>query len=48
VKLLEEYQVNVPEKQYEAFREDLFVLIADKVKGSFKNGVRVGIRKAQQ
>ncbi|HUU41528.1 MAG TPA: hypothetical protein VMW42_11355 [Desulfatiglandales bacterium] len=47
VKLFEDYQVEVPGDEYEAFKEDLFVLVADKVKGSFKNGVRVGRRKSE-
>ena len=49
VSLLGEYGVSVPNNQEEAFKEDLYVLVADKVKGSFKNGVRVGWqRKAKQ
>jgi hypothetical protein len=47
VRLLEDYHVEVPGDEYEAFKEDLIVLVADKVKGSFKNGVRVGQRKSE-
>ena len=44
--LLKEYQVKLPdEEEDKAFQEDLITLITDKLKGSFKNGIRVGVKK---
>jgi len=47
--LLKEYQVNTanPEEN-EAFQEDLITLITDRMKGSFKNGIQVGIKKSEE
>jgi len=40
--LLELYKVELSNNQTDAFKEDLTVLMIDRLKGSFKNGIRVG------
>ncbi len=44
--VLEEYKVVLPNPdEDQAFREDLITTVSDRIKGSFKNGISVGMRR---